>query len=186
MHEHICPVWVGYLLASPIRRLIHNPERILEPYIQPGMTVLDVGCAMGYFSLPMARMAGASGRVLCADCQAGMFTRLARRARRAGVLERLTMILGTRESLCLAGHEGSVDFALAMAMVHEVPDQARLFSEVYAALKAGARFLVAEPSGHVREKAFAESLRHAQEAGFQPVEQPVIARSRAVLLVKAG
>ena len=27
MAEHVCPVWVGYLLASPLRKLIQNPRK---------------------------------------------------------------------------------------------------------------------------------------------------------------
>jgi len=42
-HPHVCPVWVGYLLASPLRKLLQNPDKILAPYVKPGMTVLDVG-----------------------------------------------------------------------------------------------------------------------------------------------
>ena len=65
--EHVCPVWVGYLLASPVRKLIQNPKKLLSPYVEEGMTVLDAGCAMGFFSLPMARMVGPNGKVICGD-----------------------------------------------------------------------------------------------------------------------
>ena len=52
MAEDVCPVWVAYLLASPLRKLLQNPERILAPCVHEGMTVVDIGCAMGFFSLP--------------------------------------------------------------------------------------------------------------------------------------
>jgi len=58
MAEKVCPVWVGYLLASPIRKLFQNPPKILSPYVENGMKVLDIGCVMGFFSLPLARMVG--------------------------------------------------------------------------------------------------------------------------------
>jgi len=51
MAKRVCPVWVGYLLASPIRKLFQNPQRILSPYVENGMKVLDVGCAMGFFKI---------------------------------------------------------------------------------------------------------------------------------------
>ena len=29
MAEHVCPVWVGYFLASPLRKLYQDPRKIL-------------------------------------------------------------------------------------------------------------------------------------------------------------
>ena len=40
---HVCPWWGGYFIDNPLRRLFHNPEKIVGPYVQPGMTVMDVG-----------------------------------------------------------------------------------------------------------------------------------------------
>ena len=91
MAEHVCPVWVGYLLASPIRRLFHNPQQLLEDYVQPGMTVLDVGCAMGFFSIPMAKWVGPRGRVLCVDVQEKMLRSLKKRAQKNGLLDRIAL-----------------------------------------------------------------------------------------------
>ena len=33
---HLCPWWLGLLLANPLRRLIENPEGLLGPYVGPG------------------------------------------------------------------------------------------------------------------------------------------------------
>jgi hypothetical protein len=43
MAKKVCPVWIGHLLASPLRRLVQNPKKILGPYVTSGMTVLDFG-----------------------------------------------------------------------------------------------------------------------------------------------
>ena len=40
------------------------------------MTVLDVGCGPGFFTLDMARLVGPSGRVIAADLQEGMLEKL--------------------------------------------------------------------------------------------------------------
>jgi len=69
MAEKVCPVWVGYFLASPIRKLYQNPFDILRPYLKEGMKVIDIGSAMGFFSIPAAKMAGSSGKVICIDLQ---------------------------------------------------------------------------------------------------------------------
>ena len=49
--------------------------------------VVDVGCAMGYFTLPLAGLVGPTGRVIAVDLQARMLRALDRRARRAGLSE---------------------------------------------------------------------------------------------------
>jgi ubiquinone/menaquinone biosynthesis C-methylase UbiE len=174
------------LLLAPFRKFAHNPERILGPHIRAGMTVLDVGCAMGFFSLPLARMVGAQGKVVCIDVQERMLRALHRRAVKAGLADRIVEHLATSGSLGLAEFEAGIDFALVFAVVHEVPDAPGLFAEVLKALRPGARCLVAEPIFHVREAAFEVTLAAAREKGLELVERPRIARSRAALLTKPG
>ncbi len=82
-------LWIGYLLASPLRKLIQHPEGIPGPCIEPGMTVLDAGCAMGSFSLPMAEMVGAGGKAVCMDFQPKMLRVLEKRAEKTGLLDRI-------------------------------------------------------------------------------------------------
>ncbi len=184
MAEHVCPVWVGYLLASPVRKLLQNPNKILRPYICEGMTVADIGCAMGFFSLPIAEMVGPNGRVICVDIQERMIRLLERRARKAGLSSRIKTILCNEDSICLDEIEEKIDFALAFAVVHEVPNSARFFSEIYKAMKPTGKLLVAEPKGRVSEKDFDQTIAIAEQNGFTDTDTPHIRRSLAVLLQK--
>lgn len=184
MAERVCPVWVGYLLASPVRKLFQNPKKILRPYVREGMKVLDIGCAMGFFSLPLAEMVGCDGMVICVDVQAKMIASLEKRARKAGVSDNIDARVCLSGSLGLEDLNEQIDFAVASAVVHEVPDAARFFSEVYATIKPTGRFFVAEPRGHVSKDEFNETISAAERAGYRIVEHPQIRRSRAVLLGK--
>jgi hypothetical protein len=58
MPGRVCPWWLGYLLASPMRRWLENPTKLLAPYVQQGMTVLEPGPGMGFFTLEPARLVG--------------------------------------------------------------------------------------------------------------------------------
>ena len=64
VHKHICPTWGAVGLDNLFRKLLHNPQRILKPFIKEGMTVLDIGCGPGFFSLEMAKMLHGTGKVI--------------------------------------------------------------------------------------------------------------------------
>ncbi len=184
MAQRVCPYWVGYFLLNPLRRLFQNPDKILSPFVTCGMTVLDIGPGMGFFSLPLAEIVGRDGKVICIDIQEKMLAALERRAQDAHLAERLVIRLGTPTSLGLDDFQGRVDFALAFAVVHEVPDIPGLFAEVFQVLKPGAHCLVAEPKFHVTMKKFERSLAMAKQQGFSMVESPRIAWSHTALLRK--
>jgi tRNA A58 N-methylase Trm61 len=184
MSNHVCPWWIGYLLASPLRRLSQKPEEILSPYVKEGMTILEVGPGMGFFTLPMARLVCPQGKIICIDVQERMIKSLMRRAIRAGLSERIITRLASDDSLQVNDFSNGVDFALLFAVVHEVPDQERLFREVHAALKDNSLVLVSEPAGHVNTDEFNQMLTMARRVGFDIVTSPEIKRSHTALLRK--
>lgn len=184
MATHVCPWWIGYLLASPVRKLFQSPQEILRPYLEPGMTTVDLGCGMGFFSIPMAQLVGPAGRVVCVDLQPRMLSSLERRAAKAGVSEQVHSHRCSAESLGLEELSHQVSFALAFAMVHEVPEQERFFQELHHLLRPTGRLLVAEPRGHVTAEAFEESVRVATAAGFVELDRPSIRKSHAMVLQK--
>jgi ubiquinone/menaquinone biosynthesis C-methylase UbiE len=185
MAHRVCPWWIGYLLASPLRKLRQDPHAILSPFVREGMVVLEPGPGMGFFTLELARLVGAAGRVIAVDVQARMLSALRRRARRAGLENRIETRQVAHDGMGIADLDGRVDFALAFAMVHEVPDAARFLAEVAAALKPGARLLLAEPKGHVKAPDFAVTLDLAGRSGLRIESRPVVRASHTALLRKA-
>lgn len=184
MAPHVCPWWLGYCLASPIRRLAENPDEILEGLIAPGMTVLDVGCAMGFFTIPAARMVGPTGRVIAIDLQPRMISALKRRAKRRGLADRIETRVCTDTSLGIDDLDGKIDLVLAIHMVHEVPDRDALLRQLHRVTRSGGKLLVVEPKGHVKAHDFAETVAAAERAGFRVVDRPSTKRGHAQLLAK--
>jgi len=182
LSHRVCPWWLGYFLASPLRRLIQDPDEIVRPYVKEGMNVLDIGCGMGFFSLPLAKLVGETGKVVCVDLQEKMIRGLLRRAVKAGLSGRIDARICRQDSLGVDDLAGKIDFALTFALVHEVPDKGRLFGEIYKALKQTGELLLAEPKGHVSGPDLEKTIAVAQEAGFEVLRHVIIQRSRAVLL----
>ena len=181
---HVCPWWLGYFLITPLRRLFNDPVKILGPYLHEGMTVLEIGPGMGFFSLPMARYVGSHGKIVCVDLQEKMLQKLRSRATKAGVSERIMTVRATEDSLCLGAYEGRADFALAFAVVHEIPDTASLFRQIHVSMKEGALLLIAEPQGHVTEEQFQKTLEVAKQSGFGVERRLDISKSHSALLKK--
>ena len=182
MAEHVCPWWLGYFLISPLRRWRQDPHKILSPYVREGMTALEPGPGMGFFTLEIARLVGPTGRVFAVDVQGKMLEKLKARAAKHGLRERIETRLAGKESMALDDLHGKVDFALAFAVVHEFPAGAQFFRQVAATLKPGGQLLLAEPKGHVKLPAFDKQLSDAAEAGLSIVERPPIAGSLTALL----
>lgn len=182
MGNRVCPWWLGYLLASPLRRLLQDPEEIVGPHVKEGMSVLDIGCGMGFFSLPLAKLVGETGRVVCVDLQEKMIKGLVKRALKAGLYYRIDARMCHQNSFGLSDIAGKIDFALVFALVHEVPDKERLFAEIFKTMKQTGELLLAEPKGHVSKLDFETTVSIAQSAGFEVLRDLELRRSRAVLL----
>lgn len=180
--RRVCPVERAGGLDSKIRRWVQDPQKILRPYIQEGMTVLDLGCGPGFFSIDLAQMVGRSGRVIASDLQEGMLDKLRDKIRGTELADRIILHKCDEDKI---GVLTPVDFALAFYMVHEVPDQGHFFAELGTILKPAGQILIAEPPFHVSKKGFAESIKKAQAAGFITVERPKIFLSKAVVMKKA-
>jgi len=177
-NNHVCPWWLAFTFDNPVRKLIHNPEKIMGDLIQAGDVALDIGCGMGYFTIGMAPMVGENGKVIAVDLQAEMLAGVQKRAQRHGVAERIQLHRATTSSIGLAQ---SADFALAFWMVHEVPNKESFLREIKELLRPGGRFLFVEPKIHVNEKAIQETVTIAEKVGFILVEERKVAFSRAVL-----
>lgn len=145
------------------------------------MTVADIGCGMGYFSITMGKMVGDTGAVIAVDLQQEMLDRMQKRAEKAGVSSRIRSVLAAENDI---GIKEPMDFVLAFWMVHEVPDIPQFLARVSLILKETGKFLIAEPKMHVPYRKFQETLEFARVAGFQISDAPKIRISRAVILSK--
>ena len=178
---YVCPWWLAYTFDHRLRRIWHKPEKMFAPYLSQGMTALDIGCGMGYFSLEMARMVGEHGLVIAVDLQLEMLDRLKKRAKYAELAQRISCYHCDPVNI---GNHTDIDFALTFWMAHEVPFPEQFFAQIYAALKPGGKLFWAEPKIHVSRSQYRRLFSSICQAGFVRIATPYVTLSRAAVFEK--
>jgi ubiquinone/menaquinone biosynthesis C-methylase UbiE len=168
----------GWMLDNGIRRLFQDPKKIVGSYVKEGMTVIDIGCGPGMFTLAMAKMVGETGKVIAVDVQHEMLDVVRTKSEQKGLVSRIRFHRAEPERL---GVGEKADFILSFYMVHEVPDRDRFLKEVRMLLKPGAKYLIVEPDFHVSKEAFKDTVDAARRVGLKPVFYPKVLWSRAAL-----
>ena len=180
--NRVCPVELADSLDSRLRRWLQNPRKILSPYVKEGMTVLDVGCGPGFFSVELANLVGPGGKVISADLQEGMLQKLGDKISGTVLEQRIKLVKCEKDRINASER---IDFALAFYMVHEVPDKEKFFGELISILNEGGMVLIVEPKlFHVSKKDFEITLNQAQSAGFIINKTPGLTLSWSAVLTK--
>lgn len=140
---HPMPHQFARVLDHPLRMAYRDPVSTLGEFgIAAGTTVLDLGCGAGTFTVEMARMVGESGLVHAVDIQSA-FTQQARaRVEAAGLESRVRFHTCGADHLPLA--DNSIDLAVVIATIGEIPNKAGTLAELRRVLKPGATLGISE------------------------------------------
>ncbi len=157
-------------LDSPERRGEMPPEQTLvRAGIKPGDIVADIGCGMGYFTFPAARMIGPKGLVYAVDVSGVMLAEVRSKAAAAGAFNIETHQV-SQSSLALPAAEYTL--IILSDVLHEVDDKKAFLASVGEALKPGARLAVIEWA--------------KKETAGPPLKERLAEDELQVLLKKAG
>jgi ubiquinone/menaquinone biosynthesis C-methylase UbiE len=112
--SHLGASW----LVRPERQAEENAEKAMSQLgLVKGMTVCDLGCGNGYWTLPLARAVAEEGKVLAVDIQPEMLRQLRTRAGKAR-LDNIQPVLGTVDDPRLPA-DARVDLLLMVDVYHE-------------------------------------------------------------------
>ena len=139
-------------LGYPEPELTRIPDAAVESFagvanpfalgrLEPGQTVLDLGCGAGTDLLIAAQMTGPSGRVIGVDMTPVMLDR-ARDSTQQMRLENVELHESLIESLPL--QDASVDIVISNGVLDLVPDKDAVLDEIDRVLRPGGRLQIAD------------------------------------------
>jgi ubiquinone/menaquinone biosynthesis C-methylase UbiE len=163
-NNQVCPASHSGVLDTRLRKLIHDPYKILKDYVKEGDTVIDIGCGPGFFSMPLANMVGSKGKVIAVDLQDEMLKKLKVKTNKANFQERFIYHNCTTDDI---GISEKVDFVLTFWMVHEVQNPDQFFQQIVKTMKPESLYMLVEPKIHVTAIRYKEIINEASKAGLK-------------------
>jgi len=122
------------MLESDERKKIFPVNNILNTLkIQEGNTIIDFGCGIGYFSLPLTKLVGESGKVIAIDESSEMIDEL---KKRASGLNNLEIVKSNK----IRPYKG--DIILLVNILHEVDDPKNFLIECFNSLNPNGRIII--------------------------------------------
>jgi predicted methyltransferase len=161
-------------------RAAEMKKRVIEMLnLQPGDTAADVGCGDGFYTIPLARFLGPSGKVFAEDISDAELFKLKEHLTKEG-LKNVEVIKGAEDDPKLPPDR--LDAALIVNAYHEMTAHDAMLRHTLAALKPGGTFVLMEGIWYSREtQSRDEQVKHHQlapqvakqeveKAGFEIVE----------------
>lgn len=133
---------IALTLGSPLRRLTMNPYKVLARMgVSEGLTILEIGCGPGFFTIPAAKMAG-DGIVYALDLHPLMIETVEKKAGK----NELTNIRTIRSSASETGlGSESIDLIFCIDVLSDIDDIDSTLKEMHRVLKSDGIISVFEP-----------------------------------------
>jgi len=147
------------LLEREQREEWQKPSQVLEALaVREGERVADIGAGSGYFTLPLARAVGPTGRVYACDIEQAYLEHIARRATLEG-LEQVTCQLADADDPHLPA--AGVDTIFMVDTYHYLQDRAQYIRTLRECLAPGGRIVIIDYIPRERDPgAFVPALEH--------------------------
>ncbi|MFC1905526.1 class I SAM-dependent methyltransferase [Chloroflexota bacterium] len=105
----------GMMMGSRLRRWLLNPIKTLRgANIQPGQTVLEVGCSTGFFTIPAAQLIGDQGCLVAMDALSDYIERVLKKVQAAD-LKNVRVV--KRDALDTGLDAASIDMVLLFGVI---------------------------------------------------------------------
>jgi ubiquinone/menaquinone biosynthesis C-methylase UbiE len=150
--------------------------------VKPGMSVADVGAGEGYYTVRLARVVGARGRVLAEDIVPDVRDQLSERVQRER-LDNVAVKLGTADNPMLPA--GSFDRLFLVHMYHEVQSPYAFLWHLREGVKAGGLVVVVDSDRPVKRHGMPPAQLKCEFAalGMEPVKATMLTSREDYLMM---
>jgi arsenite methyltransferase len=135
------PEELAFVPRPAVERALGVGNHLRVARIEPGDTILDLGCGGGIDSILAAIRTGPSGRVVALDFLPEMLERTARAAAEAG-LENIEVLEAEMEAIPLP--DASVDHVISNGVVNLAPRKRRVLAECARVLVPGGKLSMSD------------------------------------------
>ena len=173
-HRDVAPIVGGTFSTEDARDRAGEAEQVMElAGVTRGMSVADVGAGEGYYTVRLARVVGAKGRVLAEDIVPDVRDQLSDRVQRER-LDNVAVKLGTADNPMLPS--ASFDRVFLVHMYHEVASPYAFLWHLREGVKPDGLVVVVDSDRPVRQHGIppAEVKCELGALGFQPVKFNVL------------
>lgn len=179
-------------LLTEERYALLQPSDLLRSLgLKRGMTIADIGCGPGFFTVPAAEIVGDEGRVLAADIQGEMLSAVKGRVSERG-LTNVRMVKTSDVDVPLP--PGCADLVLLAFTLDEIDQRARFLHRVSRLLRPDGTVVVIEwekrdggEGPPVDERVSSEEmLKDAEAAGLHVAEQRALNEQQYLLVLTAS
>ncbi len=165
-----------WLIRESRQREEDGEQMLANLGVKRGMTICDMGCGNGFYSLKLAEMVGPEGRILAVDIQSEMLRLLQARAEEQEI-ENIEPILGDIDNPKLP--EGEIDLILCVDVYHEFSHPEEMLAAMHKSLKKEGRLVLLEfraedrsvPIKELHKMSKRQILREMRANGFALVSQ---------------
>ena len=147
-HRDIAPIVSDTFSTEDARDRLGEAQQVMQlASVRPGMWVADVGAGEGYYTVRLARVVGAKGRVLAEDILSEVTDQLSDRVQRQR-LDNVAVRLGTPDDPQLPAH--TFDRIFLVHMYHEVASPYAFLWHAREGLKADGLMIVVDADRPVK------------------------------------
>ncbi|MEA5098148.1 MAG: class I SAM-dependent methyltransferase [Burkholderiaceae bacterium] len=160
-----CPAAISWLveLENPLARVTRSASILRQLDPGAGDCIADIGCGPGRVTIPLAHAVGPDGEIMAIDVQTEMLTRIGEKAKQQRLSNIHLLLCDARDQHL---PDESLDGAVMVMALGEVPEARRLFPVIHAALKEHGRLLIGESMFDPHYVSKEKIVEMAQAAGF--------------------